>query len=86
MYKKTTWSSPMVQRVKDPELSLQLLGSLLWRRFKPWPRKLHMTQVQPNKKTKVKIAFSYLFCSELIYRWHEPGAARMVHPSSFPGN
>ena len=27
----------MVQRVKDPPLSLKQLGSRLWPRFDPWP-------------------------------------------------
>ena len=35
----------MVQQVKDPELSLQQLGSLLWLRFDPWPGNFHMQWV-----------------------------------------
>ena len=36
----------MVQRVKDPVLSL------LWRGFDPWPRKFHMLWTWPEKKKK----------------------------------
>ena len=32
----------MAQQVKYPVLSLQWLGSLLWCRFNPWPRKFLM--------------------------------------------
>ena len=31
----------MAQRVKDPMLSLQQLGSLVWHRFYPWPGNFH---------------------------------------------
>ena len=37
-------------QVKDPALSLQQLGSLLWRGFDAWPRNGHMTWAQPKKK------------------------------------
>lgn len=36
------WSSPVVQQVEDPALSLQQLVLLLWCRFDPLPKKLHM--------------------------------------------
>ena len=39
----------MAQRVKDPVLSLQQLGSLLWHRFDSWPRNFHMPWAQPGK-------------------------------------
>ena len=42
----------MAERVKDLELSLQWLRSLLWCRLDPWLRNLHMLQVQPKKKKK----------------------------------
>ena len=42
----------MTQWVKDPALSLQWLGPLLWRMFNPWPRNFHMPQAQPGKKKK----------------------------------
>ena len=32
----------MAQGVKDPALSLQQLGPLLWHGFSPWPRNFHM--------------------------------------------
>lgn len=40
---------PIAQQVKDPVLSLQQLGSLLWLRFKPWLGDFHMLQVWPKK-------------------------------------
>ena len=40
----------MTQWVKDPALSLQQLGLLLWCRFDPWPGNLHMPQVWPPQK------------------------------------
>ena len=43
-------SSLVPQEVKDPALSLQRLGSLLWRRLSPWPGNFHMPQVRPKKK------------------------------------
>ena len=45
-------SSPAAQFVKDPVLSLQQLGSLLWCRFSPWPRNFHMLQAWQKKKKK----------------------------------
>ena len=46
----------MGEWIKDLTLSLQWLGSLLWRGFHPWPRNLHMPQVRPrqNKQTQDK--------------------------------
>ena len=44
----------MVQQVKDSVLLLLWLGSLLWCRFSPCPRKLHMLLVWPKKKKKKK--------------------------------
>ena len=38
----------MAQQVKNPGLSLQQLGSLLWEGFDPWPR------AQPKKKERKK--------------------------------
>ena len=32
----------MTQRVKDPKLSLQWLGLLLWHWFDPWPGNFHV--------------------------------------------
>ena len=45
-------SSLMVQWVKDLELSLQQLWSLLWGGFNPWPRNFHMPQGMARKKKK----------------------------------
>ena len=47
------------QCVQDLALSLQQLGSLLWRRFSPWPGNFHMPQVRPKKERK-KLIFNYL--------------------------
>ena len=43
-------SSFAMHQVKDPVLSLQWLGSLLWCRFNPWPGNFHMPWAQPKKK------------------------------------
>ena len=40
----------MAQQVKDPPLSLQQLGSLLWRMFDPWPRNFCVPWAWPKKK------------------------------------
>ena len=40
----------MTQQVKDPELPLQCLGSLLWCEFDPWPRNFHVPGVRPKKE------------------------------------
>ena len=45
------WSSLVVKRDKDPVLSVQWLGSLLWHGFSSWPKNVHVLQVQPNKQT-----------------------------------
>ena len=36
--------------IKDLELSLLWLGSLLWDEFISWPGSFHMPQVHPKKK------------------------------------
>ena len=50
--KKAMLEFPCVQQVKDLALSLQWAGLLLWHRFDPWPRDLHMLWVQPKEKKK----------------------------------
>ena len=56
-FKKTgKESSPMVQQIKDPGLSLQRLMLLLWHTFFPWPRNFQLSQVcphPPQKKTRI---------------------------------
>ena len=44
----------MAQQLKDPALSLQQLGSLLYLRFYPRPGNFHVLQVRPKKKKKSK--------------------------------
>ena len=39
-----------MQQVKDPALSLQQPGSLLWHSFDPWLGDIHMLQAQKEKK------------------------------------
>ena len=53
-----------MQGVKDPALSLQQLRFLLWHRFDPWPRNLHMpwAQSKREKKKKKEIALNLDFC------------------------
>ena len=41
----------VAQQVKDLASSLQELGSLLWHRFDPWLRNLHVSQVHPPKSS-----------------------------------
>ena len=41
----------MVQQVRDPALSLQQLGLLLWRGFDPWPGNFHMPWVWQKKES-----------------------------------
>ena len=43
-----SWSSLVVQWVKDLALSLQHLGSLLWLEFDPWLGNFCMPWVQPK--------------------------------------
>ena len=68
----TIWHSLVVQQVKDPMLSLQQLGVLLWHGFDPWPGNLHMPQVWPNKVKqntvkKKKKSFAWaVFCIKVI--------------------
>ena len=45
-------SSLMAHQAKDPVLSLQWLGSLLWCGFHPWPRNFHMLRVWPKNFLK----------------------------------
>ena len=40
----------MVQWVKDPVLSLQLLGSLLWHGFDPWSWEFHVPRAYGQKE------------------------------------
>ena len=47
-------SSLVLQRIKDPTLSLQWLGSLLWHGFDPWPGNFHMLHRQSKKKRWIK--------------------------------
>lgn len=44
----------MAQQAKDPELSLQRLGSLLWQVFVPWSRNFHMLGAWTRKEKKEK--------------------------------
>ena len=36
------------KKIKDPALSLQQFGSLLWHGFNPWPGNFHMPWVWPK--------------------------------------
>ena len=42
----------MAQQVKDLALLLLWLGSLMWRRFNPWPRNFHMPHIWTKQKVK----------------------------------
>ena len=52
-------SSPMAHRLKDLVLSLQQLGSLLWRRFDPWPGNFRMPQAQPKRTPNYFLEFPW---------------------------
>ena len=45
VYKVLLGSSLVAQHVKDPALSPQQLGLLLWRGFDPWPGNFHVLWV-----------------------------------------
>ena len=54
-FKQTRVRSSLVAWwVKDLVLSLLWLGSLLWRRFSPWPRTFCMLQAQPKQNKSDK--------------------------------
>ena len=61
----------MVQLVKDPVLSLQQLGSLLWHKLHPWPGRFHMPWVWPKKKKEELInrAFGIRLFDQSILRF-----------------
>ena len=66
--KSTKGSSLVAQWVKDPVLSLQWLGGLLWLRFNPCPRNFHMPQTQPRqrkKKSTERGEFQWCFGSDV---------------------
>ena len=44
----------VVQQVKDPELSLQWLRSLLWFGFHPWPRNFHTPEAHTHTQIMSK--------------------------------
>ena len=44
----------MAQQEKDPVLSLQWLGSLLWHMLNPWTGNSHMLREELKKKKKKK--------------------------------
>ena len=44
----------MVQRIKDPALSIQKLGSLLWLGLDPWPSQLPHAPGAAKYKTENK--------------------------------
>ena len=53
IFQSTISKRPLVERwVKEPELSLLWLGSLLWCRFDAWPRNLPILLARPTKKKK----------------------------------
>ena len=53
----------MAQWVKDPMLSLQQFGSLLWCRLDPWPGNFHMPGVGQKKMYLLaKMNVNYMVC------------------------
>lgn len=53
----------MAQWAKDPVLSLQWLGPLLWREVKPWLRNFHV----PRAKKNFKLEFPIILQRKYIY-------------------
>ena len=63
-------SSPVAQWVKDPVLSLQWLGLLLWHRFDPWPGDLsHTVCTTRKKKEKEKKILNSMLLAVLQPVW-----------------
>lgn len=58
------WSSLGAQQAKDLVVSLEWVGSLLWRRFNPW--NFHVPAAQP-KKNSVKWVNSRLWLPSCMY-------------------
>ena len=51
----------MAQKVKDPALSLQWLGSLLWHGFNPWPWELpHAINIAKQKSMSIDVRLKAL--------------------------
>ena len=51
-YDVRVWVGVLGQQVKDLELSLQPLGSLLWHRFDLWPGNFCMQRPRPKIRVK----------------------------------
>ena len=81
----------MTHWVKDPVLSLQWLGSLLWRGFHSWPGNFCMPQAQPKRKKGKKLKESS-HCGSVVMNptsIHEdvgliPGLAQWVNDPALP--
>ena len=50
-----------MQQVKDPALSLQWLGLLLWLRFNPWPGNFLRLWGQGKKKAPLKLLRAHCY-------------------------
>ena len=72
----------MAQEVKDPALSLQWLGSLLWPGFDPWPGNFRMPK---QNKTKQYAASRGLGCDEERQTIREPKLHGPVSGSNSQG-
>ena len=56
LFVKMKWrESRVVQWVRDPVLSLQWLGSLLWHGLDPWPGNFCVLWARTKKKKKKKM-------------------------------
>ena len=69
----------MAQWVRDPALSLQWLGLLLWLRFDACPGNLHMLQAQTGKKN-VKLTLEWEAIRKQVTNW----TWSISHSSYFP--
>ena len=70
-------NSLVVQQMKDPALSLQWLGSLLWCRSDPCQRNFHMLQVRQKKKKKKKKIIP--MCVSLYFWQNVPVFKKCTH-------
>ena len=74
----------MVQKVKDPVLSLQLPRSLLWHNFYPWLGNVHVLQVQPKKQKTKKPEWMLCFVVLISgpHPWHVEVPGPGIEPES----
>ena len=68
-----------VQHVKDPALSLQRLGSLMWHGFDPWPRDFQWALGMEKKKKKKRKKSTQSTHPRNIYRYINLNTHKHIH-------